>query len=142
MAQHQHQHPRMTFIGNGETVTVTGSGGNTEYILSGEGQGPASFATAHLVINRPQAFHGEIQLGDYSQVTLYGIWASSFSYDVSRDLLKLYQGDTVVDTIDLHVPGATGNPFPFIQSSHPPGPSWVAFGTGYHGLSYGIDPHV
>jgi hypothetical protein len=77
-------------------------------------------------------------------VSLEHIWASAYTFDATHDLLMLYQGNRVVDTVSLHVPGVIGtNAGLFMQSSHDPvtGDGWVYFGTGYHGLSNGVSQH-
>jgi hypothetical protein len=147
LSRHLH-HTDIEFIGTGQTVTVDGPANNTLYVLDAT-SGPMFAATAHLVVNDARTFHGSISLGSFSDVSLQHVWASSYTFDATHDLLKLYQGDKVVDTLSLHVPGATGtNSVLFMQS--PPatavassgGDGWVYFGTGYHGLSYGISPHA
>jgi hypothetical protein len=139
-------HTNIEFITTGQTVTTAGPDNKTLYSMDAA-QGPMFSATAHLVVTDPDKFHGAISLGKFSDVTLEHIWASSFTFDATHDLLKLYQGNQVVDTISLHVPGLTGtNADLFMQSPpHFPGTisdGFVYFGTGYHGLSYGISPHV
>jgi hypothetical protein len=134
----------MTFIGTGQTVTVAESGNKAGYELNGQ-EGPEYSATAHLVASNAWAFHGPITLEGWSDVYLSHVWASSYTFDAKHDLLKLYQGEQVVDTIKLHVPGATGTNAPlFMQSNHDPftQDGWTYFGTGNHGLSFGVLQHV
>jgi len=136
-------HPTMQFIGTNQSFMAYAADKNMQYNLGGD-QGLGYSATAHLVIEDPKAFHASIQLGKWSDVMMEHIWASSYTFDANHDLLKLYQGNKVVDTISLHVPGATGsNAGLMMQSNHnaATGDAWVYFGTGYHGLSFGVSQH-
>ena len=126
---------------------MDGRGNNTEYVLSGTHlpdtpQGAAlPSATAVLVINNAKAFQGTVDLGAYSMVTLAGVRADSYSYDPTHDLLKLYQGNRVVDTLHLNFDSAS-IPEPWNQLRLQSTGSITYVSDAYHGLSYGIGQHV
>jgi hypothetical protein len=135
------QHPKMTFIGTGETIHVTGSGNNTEYVLSGEHPPPTAAGsslpkpTAFLIIDHPKAFHGTIDLGPYSAVILEGLSGTAHTYDPTQDLLKIYQGTKVVDTLHLNWDSASGASFNVLGVQNDNG---IFITDGYNGLSQHI----
>lgn len=138
ISRHLHQSASMVFVGDGQSVTVAGNQNNATFVLDGA---PSAYnwPTADLTISNPAAFHGTVDMGVAAQVTL-SVWASSYSYDASHDLLSLYQGDKVVDTLKVDFHG--GAQFPSYLQSGGPASNWTSIATGYHGLSYGISEHV
>jgi hypothetical protein len=90
--------------------------------------------TATRTITDAKDFHGAIELGSYSAVELLGVSATSYTFDATHDLFRLYQGNRVVDTVNL---GASTGSIR-VQSSSSSTGGWVYVGTGYRGLSYGI----
>lgn len=140
ISQHLHHNTALTFIGDGQDVTVDGRvGANALYMLDGA-KTEFNWPTAQLVIDDPKAFHGTVSMGPASDVLLH-VLATSYSYDPTHDLLSLYQGDKVVDTLKLEFHG--GATFPsFLQSGGSVTDGWTTVATGYHGLAYGISEHV
>jgi len=133
-------HPwREVDIGPNQGVTIDGKGQQSRVLYDIEGvANPSYVPTAQLTINDAQHFHGAIELGSYAGVALEGVSATSYTFDATRDLLRLYQGDKVVDTVNLASPLGVR-----VQSgSGGTGGDWTYVSTGYHGLSYGIGLHV
>jgi hypothetical protein len=134
-------HPwKEVHIGPIQNMTVGGRGQrHSLFALQGvtDGTPYGFFNTANLTITDAKHFNGAVELGSFSSVDLVGITATSYTFDPAHDLLRLYQGNRVVDTVNLEVPGNTTGILA-VQSFA----NAVYVGTGYHGLSYGISQHV
>jgi hypothetical protein len=138
-------HPwKEVHIGPIQNMTIDGRGQRyTLYELQGDTTNPSArmFAsTADLTINDAQNFHGAVELGAFASVELVGVGATSYSFDPTHDLLKLYKGNHVVDTLALVEPGNTTGVLQVQSSTFASG--WTLISTGYTGLSYGIGQHV
>lgn len=88
----QQEFQTLTFggkVGQGQTVNVNGND--------------------NLIIDKPESFLGLVNLHPHSPtgfgVSLLGVIATS--YDYFNDILRLYNGDNVVDTLRLYAAGAS-----------------------------------
>jgi hypothetical protein len=143
LSRHLHQNTHLEFIGAGQTEFVnTPVKNNTLYMLDGSGEGLGSIPNAQLFVNSPTTFHGTIDLGPHSGVQLNSIWADSYKFDAKNDLLSLYQGNKVVDTVSLLFNGGATLALG-VQSQHAGAGAgnWVYVATSNHGLSYHIPIH-
>jgi len=144
-------HDNLVFIGTGQFETVAGGGKNTTYILASEGA-PGPLPDLHIMpgaglhITDPKHFKSEIAIGTFSSVQL-DIGATSYTYDAAHDLLRLYQGNRVVDTLNIHSTASNvggGGTMGFHVQGHlnPDNTGFVLISTGYTGLANGLSPHV
>ncbi|HJS84315.1 MAG TPA: hypothetical protein VJ779_02525 [Acetobacteraceae bacterium] len=76
-------------VSRGQTIDVRGD----------PGRGIAS----HIRIDQPDAFQGTANLNLFGEVDLQGL-ANADSYTFQNDMLSIYSGDTVVDTVRLTLP--------------------------------------
>ena len=73
-------------------------------------QGESSTFNAGLTIDRPAEFQGNVTVGSgpsgpsVDLLTLTGLGGAD-SYDLKNDLLSIYQGNTVIDTVNLKTNG-------------------------------------
>jgi hypothetical protein len=92
-------------IGKMEFASSVSAG---QTIQAGTGFASASQSTSSIVqIDKPAAFHALINLGFGGEVVLEGITRTSSSF--GNDLLTLYNGNKVVDTLRLSIPAVRGS---------------------------------
>lgn len=82
-------------VGSGQTVIIAGTGAATYSQFGGE-----------VTADDPKNFAGNVQLG-YGEMTLKGLTATS--YDLKQGVLSLFNGNTVIDRLNLTLTtGANG----------------------------------
>ncbi len=64
---------------------------------------PFRDAVSHVQIDQPGAFKGAVALGVFGEVDLQGL-ANADSYTFQNDMLSIYSGNTVLDTLRLTTP--------------------------------------
>ena len=60
-------------------------------------------------VDDPLAYHAQTDL-NFGELVLEGLKATSFSYNKNHDLLTLFNGNKVVDTLKVQVPGPFTHP--------------------------------
>jgi hypothetical protein len=128
------------------TIEVDGAANHTLFVLRGV-DNSGHFPNAGMTIDDGKAFHGDIDMGAFSLLTIRGVWADSYQIDLKHDLLRLYQGDRVVDTFNVHL---SADPTGFVEAAHygsaanPAGSTFemttARFPNGI--FPYAINPHV
>jgi hypothetical protein len=106
MASGNHETINANVVGNGQFTTTRGHGGGVlEFVHSvGAGQtvtidwGGYGLAGATVQVDDPAHFHASVNLS-VGDLLLEGTKASSYSYDGGSNSLKLFNGNTVVDTL-------------------------------------------
>jgi hypothetical protein len=89
------------------------------------------------VVNDPKAFRGTIDLGPFSAVTLKDMYGDNYSYDPAHGIFKLYQGNTLVDTLHLNFDSTKeAAPWNTLRVQNAPGGVYIT--DAYHGLSFNI----
>ena len=95
--------------------TAQSSGGNLEFggaVSSGQtidvSGDPGRVLASHVRVDQPGAFQGAVNLNIFGELDLQGL-ANADSYTSQNDMLSIYSGGTVLDTVRLTAPPA---PFP------------------------------
>jgi hypothetical protein len=113
----------MRVAGSG-TIGVTNS--NLEF-KSSVGAGLSVFVTSDaaaaaggnfstLTIDHPKAYHADTSIGMGAEIDLVGL-AHADSYSLNNDLLKIYSGDTVIDTMRLSDANLGSETFAVVQAA-------------------------
>jgi len=76
-------------VSHGQTIDVRGD--------------PGRDLPSHIRVDQPDAFHGLVNLNIFGELDLQGL-ANADSYTFQNDMLSIYSGDTVLDTVRLTAP--------------------------------------
>ena len=69
---------------------------------------PGRDLASHIRVDQPQAFQGAVNLNIFGELDLQGL-ANADSYTFQNDMLSIYSGDTVLDTVRLTAPPPPAN---------------------------------
>ena len=78
-------------MSSGQTISVAGD--------------PGRDLASHVRVDQPDAFHGAVNLNIFGELDLQGL-ANADSYTFQNDMLSIYSGGTVLDTVRLTAPPA------------------------------------
>ena len=86
-------------VSYGQTVEVSG-------VPEFKNAPPTPVISSKVLIDHPRTFHGAIALGMFGEVDLAGLHKAE-SYQLKDDILSIYRGNTVVESLRLTAPPPT-----------------------------------